>query len=78
MTCGSTFIQLIDQGQDDQQISRFHRSIARPAFVRDRVSDFELFDRHAAIAISQLKQRLRQGCAVNFEVSIPFGRGTQN
>ncbi|KAF8715658.1 hypothetical protein AX14_012520 [Amanita brunnescens Koide BX004] len=51
----------------DGDMWKFHRSIARPAFARDRISEYEIFDRHAATAISQLKQRLRQGYAVNFE-----------
>ncbi|PFH46977.1 hypothetical protein AMATHDRAFT_198725 [Amanita thiersii Skay4041] len=46
---------------------RFHRSITRPVFTRDRISDFDLFDRHAEVAISQLKQRLREGYAVDFQ-----------
>ena len=47
---------------------RFHRSITRPAFSRDRISDYELFDQHAKIVISQLKKRLREGYAVDFQV----------
>ena len=46
--------------------------MARPAFARDRISEYEIFDRHAATAISQLRQRLRQGYAVNFEVNMVF------
>lgn len=52
------------------QYTRFHRSISRPAFARDRISDYELFDRHAGAVISQLKQRLRQGHAVDFQVRL--------
>jgi hypothetical protein len=57
-----------DHVKDHQEPSRFHRSISRPAFSRDRISDLELFDRHAAMVISKLKQRLRQGYAVDFQV----------
>ena len=46
---------------------RFHRSITRPAFTRDRISDFELFDRHAEIVIHQLKSRFREGQPVDFQ-----------
>ena len=46
---------------------RFHRSITRPAFTRDRISDFELFDRHAEIVIHQLKFRFREGQSVDFQ-----------
>ena len=45
----------------------FHRSITRPAFTRDRISDFELFDRHAEIVIHQLKSRFREGQPVDFQ-----------
>ena len=46
---------------------RFHRSITRPAFTRDRISDFELFDRHVEIVIHQLKSRFREGQPVDFQ-----------
>ena len=46
---------------------RFHRSITRPAFTRDRISDFELFDRHAEIVIHQLKSRFRERQPVDFQ-----------
>ena len=46
---------------------RFHRSITRPAFTRDKISDFELFDRHAEIVIHQLKSRFREGQPVDFQ-----------
>ena len=49
--------------------SRFHRSITRPAFTRDRISDYELFDRHAKTVISQIKKRLKEGYVVDFQVS---------
>lgn len=48
-------------------VSRFHRSITRPTFTRDRISDFELFDRHAEVVIDQLKTRLREGQPVDFQ-----------
>lgn len=46
---------------------RFHRSITRPFFSRDRISDFEIFDRHADLVISKLKERFRRGIAVNIQ-----------
>ena len=46
---------------------RFHRSITRPAFTRDRISDFELFDRHTETVIHQLESRFREGQPVNFQ-----------
>lgn len=41
--------------------------MTRPAFTRDRISDFELFDRHAEIVIGQLKTRLHEGYPVDFQ-----------
>ncbi|KAJ3569110.1 hypothetical protein NP233_g5265 [Leucocoprinus birnbaumii] len=51
----------------DGEMWKFHRSITRPAFTRDRISDFELFDRHAEVVIHQLKTRLREGQPVDFQ-----------
>ncbi|KIL67115.1 hypothetical protein M378DRAFT_160099 [Amanita muscaria Koide BX008] len=45
----------------------FHRSITRPAFARNRISDYEIFDRHAQTVISQIKTRLNEGYAVEFQ-----------
>jgi len=51
----------------DQPHFRFHRSITRPFFSRDRISDFEIFDRHADLVISKLKERFGQGISVNVQ-----------
>lgn len=39
-------------------------------FTRERISHFELFDRKAQQVISKLKERLREGYAVDFQVGI--------
>ncbi|KAG1731965.1 cytochrome P450 [Suillus paluster] len=46
---------------------RFHRSMTRPFFSKDRVSHFDIFDKHAEDAINQLKVRLRDGYPVDFQ-----------
>ncbi|KAG2338542.1 cytochrome P450 [Suillus weaverae] len=46
---------------------RFHRSMTRPFFSKDRISHFDIFDKHAEDAISQLKIRLREGYPVDFQ-----------
>ncbi|KAJ6619477.1 cytochrome P450 monooxygenase pc-3 [Mycena sp. CBHHK59/15] len=51
----------------DGEMWKFHRSMTRPFFSRDRVSHFEIFDRHADIVIRLLKARMRAGCAVDFQ-----------
>lgn len=44
--------------------------MTRPFFSKDRISHFEIFDRHAADAIEQVKARMKQGYAVDVQVSI--------
>jgi len=51
----------------DQPRFRFHRSITRPFFSRDRISDFEIFDRHADSVIYKLKERFGHGVSVNIQ-----------
>jgi hypothetical protein len=49
---------------------KFHRGITRPYFHKDRISDFELFEKHADYAISQIRARTREGQPVEFQVGI--------
>ncbi|KAJ7454123.1 cytochrome P450 [Mycena latifolia] len=51
----------------DGDMWKFHRQMTRPFFHRERISDFDLFDRHAENAIGQLKVRLREGYPVDFQ-----------
>ncbi|EAU87478.1 cytochrome P450 monooxygenase pc-3 [Coprinopsis cinerea okayama7 len=51
----------------DGEMWKFHRSITRPVFTRDRISDFDIFDHHTDIALQKLKERLREGYAVDFQ-----------
>ena len=41
--------------------------MTRPFFSRDRIGDFELFDRHADKAIAKMKARLKEGVAVDIQ-----------
>jgi len=41
--------------------------MTRPFFSKDRISDFELFDRHADQAISKMKERFKEGIAVDVQ-----------
>ena len=45
-----------------------HRSITHPFFAKDRIRDFEIFDKYAMKAIDKMKQRFGEGHALNFEV----------
>ncbi|CAE6427857.1 unnamed protein product [Rhizoctonia solani] len=53
----------------DGETWRFHRSMSRPYFSRDRISHFENFARHADAAISKLLSRMAEpNCpAVDFQ-----------
>ncbi|CAE6339442.1 unnamed protein product [Rhizoctonia solani] len=44
----------------DGETWKFHRSMSRPYFTRDRISHFDNFARHADIAISKLFARLAE------------------
>ncbi|KIM42749.1 hypothetical protein M413DRAFT_123126 [Hebeloma cylindrosporum] len=52
----------------DGELWKFHRSMTRPFFSRDRISHFDNFDRHAEDAIRQFKNRLHEGHPVDFQV----------
>jgi len=47
--------------------SRSQRAMTRPFFSKDRLSDFELFDRHADQVISKMKDRFNEGFAVDIQ-----------
>ncbi|KIM86354.1 hypothetical protein PILCRDRAFT_816295 [Piloderma croceum F 1598] len=51
----------------DGDMWKFHRSMTRPFFSRDRISDFENFERHADVAIGKMKERLRAGYPIDFQ-----------
>ena len=42
----------------------------RPFFSKDRISHFEIFDRYAADATKQVKERMKEGYAVDVQVEI--------
>ena len=42
--------------------------MTRPFFSKDRITHFDIFDRHAEDAINQFKVRLQQGYPVDFQV----------
>jgi hypothetical protein len=41
--------------------------MTRPFFSKDRISDFDIFEKHAENAIHQMKIRLREGYPVDFQ-----------
>ncbi|KDQ19556.1 hypothetical protein BOTBODRAFT_636486 [Botryobasidium botryosum FD-172 SS1] len=70
---GPTFIaameSMLGQGifNSDGDMWKFHRAITRPFFTRDRISDFDTFDRHADSIIEKMKARFDAGTAVDFQ-----------
>ncbi len=48
-------------------MKRFHRAMTRPFFSKDRISHFDIFDRHTEETIKLMKERLRAGYAVDFQ-----------
>ncbi|KAH9849993.1 cytochrome P450 monooxygenase pc-3 [Lenzites betulinus] len=51
----------------DGDLWKFHRSMSRPFFSRERISHFELFDRHAETAINKIKERVQSNVAFDFQ-----------
>ncbi|KAI0358372.1 cytochrome P450 [Trametes cingulata] len=51
----------------DGELWKFHRSMARPFFSKDRISHFDIFDRHALDALDQMKARMKEGYAFDWQ-----------
>lgn len=51
----------------DGKTWKLHRTITRPFFTHDRISHFEIFDRHANHAIALAKERFRMDLAIDFQ-----------
>ncbi|KAH9849449.1 cytochrome P450 [Lenzites betulinus] len=51
----------------DGDMWKFHRSMTRPFFNRDRITHFDIFDRHADHALNKISARLREGVPVDWQ-----------
>ncbi|KAF9530970.1 cytochrome P450 monooxygenase pc-3 [Crepidotus variabilis] len=51
----------------DGEMWKFHRAMTRPFFTRERISDFETYDRNCETSMNLAKIRLRQGEPVEFQ-----------
>ncbi|KAI6035665.1 cytochrome P450 [Pisolithus orientalis] len=51
----------------DGETWKFHRSMTRPFFSKDRISHFDIIEKHAEDALNQAKARLQEGYPVNFQ-----------
>ncbi|KAG8724544.1 hypothetical protein FRC11_002070, partial [Ceratobasidium sp. 423] len=56
----------------DGDMWKFHRSISRPYFSRDRISHFDNFARHSDLAISKILSRLNEPARLGLPVAIDF------
>ncbi|KAF5341463.1 hypothetical protein D9758_013948 [Tetrapyrgos nigripes] len=63
------FNSLLGSGvfNSDGDMWKFHRNMTRPFFSKVRITDFELFERHAEDALSLLADRLASGAPVDFQ-----------
>ncbi|KAF9475904.1 cytochrome P450 [Pholiota conissans] len=70
---GSVFINQMDSllgtgvFNADGEMWKFHRSMTRPFFTRERISDFEIYQRNCDTALRAAKTRLNEGFAVDFQ-----------
>ncbi|TFK68747.1 cytochrome P450 [Pluteus cervinus] len=51
----------------DGDMWKFHRSMTRPFFNRDRVTHFHLFDRYAEKVLKKIRERMEAGMAIDFQ-----------
>ncbi|EGO29652.1 hypothetical protein SERLADRAFT_445432 [Serpula lacrymans var. lacrymans S7.9] len=51
----------------DGETWKLHRAMTRPFFSHDRISHFDIFDRHAEKTISLMKERFNLGHAIDFQ-----------
>ncbi|KAF8893052.1 cytochrome P450 monooxygenase pc-3 [Infundibulicybe gibba] len=65
----SQFHSLLGTGvfNSDDDMWKFHRSMTRPFFTKDRITDFDNFERHADSALLQARARLAEGYAIDFQ-----------
>lgn len=54
----------------DGDMWKFHRSMTRPFFSRDRISHFSTFGKNADRAIQIMKKRSAEGYAIDFQDAI--------
>ncbi|THU82991.1 cytochrome P450 monooxygenase pc-3 [Dendrothele bispora CBS 962.96] len=66
------FNSLLGSGvfNSDGEMWKFHRSMTRPFFSKVRISDYDVFERHAEETLSVLAERLAQGYPVDFQDAV--------
>ncbi|KAI8995693.1 cytochrome P450 [Trametes punicea] len=58
---------LLGSGVFNSDGDMFHRELTRPFFNRDRITHFDIFDRHAECALDKMVARLREGVPVDWQ-----------
>ncbi|KAG8923937.1 hypothetical protein FRC01_012147 [Tulasnella sp. 417] len=51
----------------DGDIWKFHRAMTRPFFTRDRITDFDIFDRHCEVTLDKINERCCTGQPIDFQ-----------
>uniref|UniRef100_A0A8H8CKK7 Cytochrome P450 n=1 Tax=Psilocybe cubensis TaxID=181762 RepID=A0A8H8CKK7_PSICU len=51
----------------DGEMWKFHRAMTRPFFTRERISDFEIYDRNWNISLKLAKDRLAEGYSIDMQ-----------
>ena len=59
-----------------QCIKRFHRAMTRPFFTRERISDFDIYDKNCITTLQLARNRLAEGYSVEFQVASIFHGST--
>ncbi|KAG2133190.1 cytochrome P450 [Suillus bovinus] len=57
----------------DGETWKLHRTMTRPFFNHDRMSHFEIFDRHVNRTIALAKERFKMDLAIDFQVGLQLG-----
>ncbi|KAL1747391.1 cytochrome P450 [Schizophyllum fasciatum] len=62
-------LSLLGRGvfNSDGEMWKFHRTMTRPFFNKDKIAHFDIFDRHAEDILRQAKARQAQGFPVDFQ-----------
>ncbi|KAI5888692.1 cytochrome P450 [Schizophyllum commune H4-8] len=62
-------LSLLGRGvfNSDGDMWKFHRTMTRPFFNKDKIAHFDIFDRHAEDILRQAKARLAQGFPIDFQ-----------
>ncbi|KAI0791801.1 cytochrome P450 [Abortiporus biennis] len=51
----------------DGDIWRFHRSMSRPFFAKDKIAHFDLFERHAEQLMHRIQTRMAEGIPIDWQ-----------